>query len=123
MTTTYENVIEQIVQSVFSTMLNLDLFRAEASPGPDHESLFATVHIAGAWTGSVVLSLSPEVALHATAAMLGISESEVTEMCIRDRLKGPRGSWGSIASVRWRTAWKKFSTRCVTARSRPAPSS
>lgn len=36
-------------------------------------------HIAGAWTGSVVLSLSPEVALHATAAMLGISESEVTE--------------------------------------------
>ena len=79
MTTTYDNLIEQIVQSVFSTMLNLDLFRAETSNAPDHESLFATIHIAGAWTGSVVLSLSPEVALQATSAMLGLPESEVTE--------------------------------------------
>ena len=79
MTTTYDNLIEQIVQSGFSTMLNLDLFRAETSNAPDHESLFATIHIAGAWTGSVVLSLSPEVALQATSAMLGLPESEVTE--------------------------------------------
>jgi len=79
MTTTYETVIEQIAQSVFSTMTYLDLIRTDQPPTPDHESLLASVHIAGEWTGTVVLSLSPELSQKASAAMLALPESDVTE--------------------------------------------
>lgn len=79
MTTTYDNVIEQIVQSVFSTMLEIDLLRAEEVTSPDDDSLLVTIPIAGQWMGNVVLELSPNVATEAAAAMLRIPVAEVTE--------------------------------------------
>ena len=53
-------------------MLNIDLFRVDEPAPPDHDLLLATVHIAGEWTGSVVLALSQPVAIESAAAMLHI---------------------------------------------------
>jgi len=84
MTTTYDCVIEQIVQSIFSTMLEMDLVRAEEISPTDDESLLAAIQIAGEWMGSVVLQLSTDVARESTAAMLQLENSEVTEGDRRD---------------------------------------
>lgn len=79
MLATYTSEIEQIVQSVFSTMLNLDTVRVETFPPPEEGLLLASIHIAGEWTGSVVLGLSPEVAVRSAAAMLLAPADEVTD--------------------------------------------
>lgn len=78
-----DEAIEQIVQSVFATMANIDLQRAD-SASVGGESLLATVHIAGAWTGTVVLSLSQELAGATAAGMLMMPEAEVSDGDRRD---------------------------------------
>ena len=70
MVATYDNVIEQIAQSICSTMLNIDLFRVDEPTPPDNELLLATVHIAGEWTGSVVLALRSPSPCNGAATML-----------------------------------------------------
>lgn len=78
-----DEAIEQIVQSVFATMANIELQRAEPAPVGGN-SLLATVHIAGSWTGTVVLSLTQELAGATAAGMLMMSEAEVTDADRRD---------------------------------------
>lgn len=82
--THYDEVIDQIVQSVFATMLNIDVARTVEPASSMHESPTAAVQIAGAWMGSVVLGLSPEVATAAAAAMLQIPADEATDDDRRD---------------------------------------
>jgi len=77
MVATYDQVIEEIANSVFATMLSLELARIDQTAPPDHDMLLATVHIAGEWTGSVVLALSPEMARVSASAMLAMPEAEV----------------------------------------------
>jgi chemotaxis protein CheX len=79
MVATYDCIIEQIAQSVFSTMLNMELVRVYEPAPADQDSLLATVHIAGAWTGSVVLGISQQVARESAAAMLQIPCAEVID--------------------------------------------
>jgi chemotaxis protein CheX len=79
MDTAYDNVIEQIAQSVFATMLNLDLVRVDGETPSDQESLLAAVHIAGEWTGTVVLALSPAIASESAGAMLQMPAADVTD--------------------------------------------
>jgi len=87
MTTTYDCVIEQIVQSIFSTMLEMDLLRTDETLPADDDSLLAAIQIAGEWTGSVLLQLSADVARESAAAMLQMSSSEVTD-----------GDWSDVAA-------------------------
>lgn len=84
METNYENVIEEVVQSIFSTMLNFDLFRAGEPTTTEQEPLLTAVQIAGEWTGSVVLAMSPEMARASAAAMLGLDPADVSESDLRD---------------------------------------
>jgi chemotaxis protein CheX len=84
MSTHYDDVIEQIVQSVFSTMLNIDVARTYEPASTLHESPIAAVQIAGEWMGSVVLGLSPDVARSAAAAMLQIPETDAGDDDRRD---------------------------------------
>jgi len=84
METSYENVIEEIVQNIFSTMLNVELVR-DAVPVPsDEEQILGAVQIAGEWTGSVVLSLSPELASETATVMLGLPAGAANEDDVRD---------------------------------------
>ena len=77
MIATYDEAVEQIAQSVFATMLGIDLMRVELSAHSDSDMLLAVVHIAGNWTGSVVLALSPELAKQSAMAMLSVASDEV----------------------------------------------
>ena len=81
---TLDDVIEQIAQSVFATMLNIDVMR---NPAPDEsvdEFLLAAIHISGAWTGSVVIGMSAEVADLSAAEMLRIPLTEVADVDRRE---------------------------------------
>jgi chemotaxis protein CheX len=78
MTAAIDGMISQIVQTIFSTMLNMELFEAGEPAPSDNESLLASVQIAGEWTGSVILSLPPEVAQAASAAMMQMPAEDVT---------------------------------------------
>jgi len=77
MPATYDCVIEQIVQSIFSTMLELELLRANGPSAIEDDSILAAIQIAGEWMGSVVLELPADVARKATASMLQIPLAEV----------------------------------------------
>jgi CheY-specific phosphatase CheX len=70
--------IEQIVQSIFSIMLNMELERANDWPPSDCESLLTSIQISGDWMGGVVLEMSPSMARSAAAAMLQSPEDCVT---------------------------------------------
>jgi len=84
MDTTHEIVIEQIVQSIYATMLNIELVRIDEPASLDLDSLLATVQISGQWMGCVVLAMSPNVARASAAAMLHISEQETTDIDQKD---------------------------------------
>jgi chemotaxis protein CheX len=84
MSITYDSALEQITQSVFSTMPGLELFRIDAAAPTDGEMLLVAVHIAGAWTGSVVLGLPNDVIRAAAAGMLQVSSDEVRDEDSRD---------------------------------------
>lgn len=74
---TYTDAIDEITSSVFATMLGIDLVRS-AAPEPAEQPLLAAIHIAGEWTGSVVLALSPRAAQASAAAMLDITPDAAT---------------------------------------------
>lgn len=76
--TTYEAEVEQVVQSICSTMLNIEMVRVEEGVPPNQDSLVASIQITGEWVGSVVLGLCPAAARAAAAAMLKMSDEEVT---------------------------------------------
>lgn len=84
METSYENVIEEVVQSIYSTMLNIDLVHGVLPAAAEQEPLLAAVQIAGQWTGSIVLAMSPELARESTAAMLEMSPQKVNNDDLRD---------------------------------------
>jgi len=77
-------MISQIVQTIFATMLKMEMVEAGDAAPSDNDSLLAAVQIAGEWTGSVILSLPPEVARAASAAMLQMPLDEVTDEDRRD---------------------------------------
>lgn len=84
MVATYDEVIEQIAQSVFATMLEIELVRVDSAALPESDLLMAAVHIAGQWTGSVVLALSEPVARRAASAMLQMPLDEVADADMKD---------------------------------------
>lgn len=84
MSESYDEVIEQIAQSVFATMLEIELVRADGQVLPEHEQILSAVHIVGQWTGSVVLAMSQPVARSAAVAMLQLAEADVTPTDLTD---------------------------------------
>lgn len=69
-------VLNQIAQGVFQTMLEIELFPGEVEFADD--CLVATIQIAGAWSGAVSLVFSPDLAHNAASRMLKLSASAVT---------------------------------------------
>jgi chemotaxis protein CheX len=84
MVAVYDEVIEQIAQSVFATMLEIELVRTDSAALPETDLLLAAVHIAGEWTGSVVLALSEPVARHAASRMLQMPIDDVVDADLKD---------------------------------------
>ena len=84
MNTTYDDVIAEIVQSIYATMLGFELIRSGDASPEDHESLLASIQIAGEWTGGIVISLSPEMARASAAALLAAPANDVSESDMKD---------------------------------------
>src|SRR4051812_25600004 len=84
MDTTYDSHIEQIVQSIFATMLDMETVRSNEGMSAFPEELLGTIQIAGATSMSVVLGVSQGVARAATAVMLQLHSQDVTEDDQRD---------------------------------------
>lgn len=84
METTYDSQIEQIVQSIFTSMLGMDAFRGGDNPADCQETVLGTIHIAGPKSVSVVLGLTSEVARATAANMLQMNPADVTSDDIRD---------------------------------------
>lgn len=70
MLATYDQVIEQIAQSIFSTMLDAPLDRIYDLPPESSASLVGVIHIMGGWNGCVVLEFSPDMADFAASRLL-----------------------------------------------------
>lgn len=84
METTYDSQIEQIVQSIFTSMLGMEAFRGSDNPADCQETVLGTIHIAGPKSVSVVLGLTSEVARATAANMLQMNPADVTSDDIRD---------------------------------------
>lgn len=84
METSYEKVIEEIVQNIYSTMLNIELIRGETPTPSDADQLMSSVQITGEWLGSVVLALSPELACNTAESMLGLPAGTANEDDMRE---------------------------------------
>ncbi len=84
METTYDSHIEQIVQSIFTSMLGMEVFRAGDNPAACQETVLGTIHIGGPKSMSVVLGLTSEVARVTAANMLQMNLADVTSDDIRD---------------------------------------
>ncbi|MBL9089752.1 MAG: chemotaxis protein CheX [Planctomycetaceae bacterium] len=76
LTADLDQIVEQIVGALGATMLDFEPVRCDLQAPT--EWLAATVQIAGAWTGSVVVKLTPEFATYAAATMFQIDASDVT---------------------------------------------
>jgi chemotaxis protein CheX len=83
METTYDSQIEQIVQSIFSSMLRIEVVRAEATAYGQDE-LLGTIQIAGVKAMSVALTVPKSVAQAAAVAMLQIPAPELSETDEKD---------------------------------------
>ena len=84
MTVLTSEIVSQITHEIWAALLVGDgphqLLPGDLPAG----EMYATVHISGEWDGTVCLSCSLLAGRHATSAMFGLSDDEVTEADIND---------------------------------------
>jgi chemotaxis protein CheX len=85
MTISKEQIV-QIAGSVWSSFLGMSLFEPHTpeKATQDGHTASATVHISGAWNGSVILSCSTSLAQKAAAAMFDIAEADLDDGEVAD---------------------------------------
>lgn len=76
---THDSLIEQIAQSIFATMFNIEIVATDEPSVADRDTLRAMVLISGEWRGRVLLELTPDLTNAAAAEMLLLSSDEVTD--------------------------------------------
>src|SRR5262245_56772617 len=79
MDTTYDTQIEQSVQSIFSSMLGMEVVRSAEGAAACDECVLGTIQITGERSMSVILGVSEGAARAATSAMLMLPIHDVTE--------------------------------------------
>lgn len=84
MNATYASEIEQIVQMIFETMLDMEVHRTDNSDIFESHRLLGTIHITGENPVSVVLSVADGVVRDAAATMLQLPCESVSDEDERD---------------------------------------
>lgn len=81
-----EDELAQIVQVVFETMLNLEVWQCPVPwfPGPDR--LIASVHLSGEWSGEVLLECDRRQAQSLAGRYLSIIPPDTMHEVVRDVL-------------------------------------
>lgn len=78
--------LAQIVESVFESMLNLEAHECGQPWFPSADRLTAAVHLAGDWTGAVLIECNSRLANGLAAHFLAISPTGIGEDVVRDVL-------------------------------------
>lgn len=86
LTTITEGMIEQIVESVFTNMLGLEVYRCEALWGPDADRVTATVRLVGDWSETLLLEFSHRQACCFAGRLLGADAPNTVDDDVRDAL-------------------------------------
>ncbi len=87
MTQLKDNDLREVFQTIWSITLGLDLLGPAGSiPPPPDETLCACVHLTGAWTGLVTVSLSQGLARRAASAMFDQPAAELSVAELHDAI-------------------------------------
>jgi CheY-specific phosphatase CheX len=78
--------LERIVASVVETMIGLNVVPVATPWSPEGERVTATVHVAGSWSGAVVLETTREQACRFTARFLSVETPPAVNDDVRDVL-------------------------------------
>jgi len=78
--------LTQVVQSVFGTMLRLEVNESNQPWSPGAEQLTATIHLAGDWNGVLALECGQEQACAFAARFLSMEKPERVDEVVRDVL-------------------------------------
>jgi len=76
--------VAQIVESVFDTMMGLELSEAGTPWCPSGERLTAVVHWIGAWNGAVLLECDRGLACRLAGRFLGMEPPDTVDEVVRD---------------------------------------
>lgn len=82
----YRSDLAQIVESVFSTMLNLEVHQAEMAWTPAPDMITAAVYFAGAWKGAVLLECARPLAFEFTHRLMSIDLPSAVNDDVRDAM-------------------------------------
>lgn len=84
MTIKREQIVD-IAGSVYASFLGLTLAEVAPDEPAEHaQTASATVHISGAWNGSVILSCSRELARRSAATMFQIEDADLSDGDVSD---------------------------------------
>jgi chemotaxis protein CheX len=78
--------LAQIVESVFGTMLSLDVSQCEASWFPSEDRLTSSIHLTGDWSGAVLLECSEQQACRFAGRFLAMDPPDAVDDVVRDVL-------------------------------------
>ncbi len=78
--------LEHVVETVFATMLGLELQPAAGPPARAEKMITAAVHYAGAWRGAILLECSREQLERFAARLTGLALEEIDEEDARDAI-------------------------------------
>jgi chemotaxis protein CheX len=78
--------LAQIVESVFRTMLNLDVSQCDASWFPSEARLTSSIHLAGDWSGAVLLECNEQQACRIAGRFLAMDPPDAVDDVVRDVL-------------------------------------
>jgi len=79
-------ILVQIVESVFMTMMSLDVSPSDASWKPTGDRLTSFVHLTGDWNGAVLLDCNPRQACLFAGLILSMDPPDIVDDDVRDVL-------------------------------------
>lgn len=72
--------VEQIVGTVFQTMLNMDAFLSDDTWIPEPDRVTATLSLHGQWTGAILIETSKSLANHFASRFLALASPDDREV-------------------------------------------
>src|ERR1017187_7804530 len=80
------DIVVEVIESVFSTMLDLEVTRVDAPWSPTGDRLTSAVYLEGNWNGAVLLECDREQACQFTGKLLSMDPPEQVDDDVRDVL-------------------------------------
>jgi chemotaxis protein CheX len=79
-------ILTQIVQSVFITMMNIEAHLCDAPWDPTGDRMTSVIYLTGDWNGAIILECNPGMACHFAGRILCMDAPECVDDDVRDVL-------------------------------------